>query len=188
MDLVLDPKTTAVVLIDLQHGTVARELAPHRSTEVVQRAAQLADKVREKGGTVIFVRVLVTEVLNLPVDSPSPRGTSVLPPNASELVPEAGVQPGDLVVTKRQWGAFYGTDLDQQLRRRGIRTVILGGIATNIGVESTARAGFDRGYELVFAEDAMSGITEETHNFSVKNLFPRMGRVRSVEQIVKALG
>jgi nicotinamidase-related amidase len=55
-------------------------------------------------------------------------------------------------VTKRQWGAFYATDLDQQLRRRGIRTIVLGGIATNFGVESTARAAFDRGYELVFAE------------------------------------
>jgi nicotinamidase-related amidase len=96
------------------------------------------------------------------------------------------VQPGDLVVTKRQWGAFYATDLDQQLRRRSIRTIVLGGIATNFGVESTARAAFDRGYELVFAENAMSSISAEAHHFSVNNIFPLMGRVRSVEEIVTA--
>ena len=96
------------------------------------------------------------------------------------------MQPGDIVLAKRQWGAFYGTGLEQQLRRRSIRTIILGGIATNIGVESTARAAFDRGYELVFAEDAMSSISEDAHNFSVKNIFPRMGRVRSTEEILRA--
>jgi len=84
------------------------------------------------------------------------------------------VQPGDIVLAKRPWGAFYETGLDQQLRRRSIRTIVLGGIATNFGVESSARAGFDRGYELVFAEDAMSSISEEAHNFFVKHIFPRM--------------
>jgi nicotinamidase-related amidase len=98
------------------------------------------------------------------------------------------VQPGDVVVTKRQWGAFYGTDLEQHLRRRGIRTIVLGGIATNIGVESTARAAHDQGYEVVFAEDAMSSLSAEVHEFPIKNIFPRMGRVRSVEEIMKALG
>jgi nicotinamidase-related amidase len=91
-------------------------------------------------------------------------------------------------VTKRQWGALYGTDLEQHLRRRGIRTIVIGGIATNIGVESTARAAFDQGYEVVFAEDAMSSLSAEIHAFPIKNIFPLMGRVRSVEQIVKALG
>jgi nicotinamidase-related amidase len=98
------------------------------------------------------------------------------------------VQAGDLIVTKRQWGAFYGTDLEQHLRRRGIRTIVIGGIATNFGVESTARAAFDQGYEVVFAEDAMSSVSAEVHEFPIKNVFPRMGRVRTVEQIVKALG
>ena len=91
-------------------------------------------------------------------------------------------------MTKRQWGAFYGTDLEQHLRRRGIRTIVIGGIATNIGVESTARAAFDQGYEVVFAEDAMSSLSAEVHEFPIKNIFPLMGRVRSVEQIVEALG
>jgi nicotinamidase-related amidase len=186
MDFALDPKTTVLVLIDLEHAIVAMNLAPYTSAEVVGRATKLADAFRKKGGTVVYVRVLVTEMARLPVDEPLMRpGTP--PPNASELVPEAGVQPGDLIVTKRQWGAFYGTDLEQHLRR-GIRTVVIGGIATNIGVESTARAAFDQGYEVVFAEDAMSSLSAEIHEFPIKNIFPLMGRVRSAEQIVTALG
>jgi nicotinamidase-related amidase len=187
MDFALDPKTTALVLIDLEHAIVAMQLAPHTSAEVISRAAKLADAFRKKGGTVVYVRVLVTEMAQLPVDEQLMRGGQP-PPNASELVPEAGVQADDLIVKKRQWGAFYGTDLEQHLRRRGIRTIVIGGIATNIGVESTARAAFDHGYEVVFAEDAMSSLSVEIHEFPIKNIFPLMGRVRSVEQIVKALG
>jgi nicotinamidase-related amidase len=82
---------------------------------------------------------------------------------------------------------FYDTGLDQQLRRRRVRTILLGGIATNIGVESTARAAFDMGYELIFVEDAMSSISAEAHQFAVKHIFPRMGRVRSTQEVVAEL-
>jgi nicotinamidase-related amidase len=186
MDLSLDPKVTAVALIDLQQGIVGRQAAPHATADVVRNGVRLADALRAKGGLVVFVRVNVSEVLSLPVDAPTPRPANV-PPEASELVPELNVQTGDVVVTKRQWGAFYGTDLEQQLRRRQIRTVVMGGIATNIGVESTARAAYDRGYELVFAEDAMSSVSAEAHGFAVSTTFPRMGRVRSTEQVLAAL-
>jgi nicotinamidase-related amidase len=109
------------------------------------------------------------------------------PPSASELVPEAGIQPGDIIITKRQWGAFYGTNLEQALDRKGIDTIIMAGIATNMGVESTARAAFDAGYALVFAEDAMTTMSAEWHEFPIKNLFPRMGRVRTTAEIIEAL-
>jgi nicotinamidase-related amidase len=110
-----------------------------------------------------------------------------VPPEASELVAELNVQASDVVVTKRQWGAFYGTDLEQQLRRREIRALVMGGIGTNIGVESSARAAYDRGYELVFAEDAMSSVSAEAHGFAVSTIFPRMGCVRSTENVLAAL-
>ena len=86
-------------------------------------------------------------------DTPRPR-----PADWAEIVPELGPEPGDLVITKRQWGAFYGTELDLQLRRRGIDTILLTGIATNIGVESTARDAYERGYRQVFVEDAMAAM------------------------------
>ncbi|NYF53264.1 hydrolase [Tunturiibacter gelidoferens] len=185
-DLVLDPKTTALVLIDLEYGIAAMDLAPYSSADVVSRCAGLAKTFRKKGAAVIFVKVLIPEMLQLPVDTSLMRGTP--PPNATEFVPEAGVQAEDLIVKKRSWGAFYGTDLELHLRRRGIKTIVIGGIATNFGVESTARAAFDQGYEVVFAEDAMSSVSAEAHEFPIKNVFPMMGRVRSVTQIVKALG
>ena len=93
----------------------------------------------------------------------------------------------DILITKRQWGAFYGTELDLQLRRRGITQIVLGGISTNIGVESTARAAWEHGYAVVFAEDAMSAQNAEQHRFAVETIFPRLGRVRSTAQVLDAL-
>jgi nicotinamidase-related amidase len=92
-----------------------------------------------------------------------------------------------IAITKRQWGAFYGTQLDLQLRRRGIKTIVIAGIATNFGVESTARDAFERGYALVFVEDAMAGLTEGAHAFAISTIFPRIGRVRSTEELLKSL-
>ncbi|MFZ6645153.1 hydrolase [Undibacterium sp. TJN25] len=187
--LAIEAASTALVLVDLQHGIVARELAPHTGAQVVSRSAQLAQAFRARGGTVVYVRVLVDEILKLPVDTPTyrPLGAPPLPANACELVPEAGVQPGDVLIVKKQWGAFYGTDLEQQLRRRGIRALVMAGIATNFGIESTARQAYDQGFELIFAEDAMSTMARELHDFSVQNIFPKMGRVRSTEQVLQAL-
>lgn len=188
MSLDLNPKSTALVLIDLEHGIVGRELAPYSGKDVVEHAAALAAALRSAGGTVIYVHVLLHEILRQSADKPMMPANAPLPPAAaSELVPEAGLEPGDVLVTKRQWGAFYGTSLDQQLRRRGITTIIMGGIATNFGVESTARAALDQGYELVFAEDAMSSLSPEMHSFSIEKTFPIMGRVRSTEEIIAAL-
>lgn len=186
MELALNPKTTSLVLIDLQNSNVARELSPYPARNVVKNAALLADKLRSKGGTVIFVQVNVADLLELPADRPFPR-PSVISPHASDIVPETGIRSGDLVVAKRQWGAFYGTELEQHLRRRGIQTIILGGIATNFGVESTARGAADRGFELVFAEDAMSAMSEEAHHFTIHTLFPIIGRVRTTAQILDAI-
>src|SRR5258707_2934965 len=92
-------------------------------------------------------------------------------------------QPSDLVITKRQWGAFYGTELDLQLRRRGVRCIVLGGIATNIGVESTARSAAEHGYELVIPEDLCSGASAEMHAFSFRHILPRLARITNSDEI-----
>jgi nicotinamidase-related amidase len=105
----------------------------------------------------------------------------------ADLVHELDGGPDDVVVTKRQWGAFYGTDLDLQLRRRGIGTLLLGGIATNFGVESTARDAWERAYHVVFVEDAMASFSADAHRFPVANVFPRLGRVRSTADVLGAL-
>ena len=106
-------------------------------------------------------------------------------PDFSELVPELERAPSDLVIMKHQWGAFYGTELDLQLRRRGIRTLVLAGISTNFGVESTARDAYERGYEQIFIEDAMSGLSPGAHEFAVKTIFPRLGRIVTTEEALR---
>jgi nicotinamidase-related amidase len=92
-------------------------------------------------------------------------------------------KPGDLRITKRQWGAFHGTELDLQLRRRCIQTIVLGGIATNIGVESTARQAWEHGYSIILAEDATSGQSVEMHRFSIENILPRISRISKAADI-----
>jgi nicotinamidase-related amidase len=188
-DISISLPTAALVLIDLQHGIVARPAAPRTGSEVVQKALRLAAKFRENAATVVLVRVAFSpdrkDALHPDVDAPAPPG--VPPPNWAEYVPEIGPRDGDILITKRQWGAFYGTDLDLQQRRRGVRTIVLAGIATNFGVESTARGAYERGYQQVFVEDAMTSLTAEGHDFTVKNILPRIGRVRSTNAVLEAL-
>ena len=185
-DLSLDLARTALVLIDLQNGIVPRPWAPYTGEHVVGNCSQLAQEMRNLGGMVVYVHVLLNDMVSLPADQPG-NAPGAPPPEASQFVPEAGVEATDVVIVKRQWGAFYGTNLDQQLRRRGIRTIVIGGIATNMGVESTARAAFDRAYELVFVEDAMTSFSAEAHQFACGQVFKRMGRVRSTEHVLQAL-
>jgi len=186
----LDPKTTALVIIDLQKGIAARQTAPHSSETVVKNASRLADEFRRHGATVVPVHVSYSpdggDRLKPIADSP-PTIPADIPPDWSDFVSEIGPREGDVIVTKRQWGAFYGTDLDQQLRRRGITTIVIGGIATNMGVESTARDAYERGYNLVFVENAMASFTAEMHEFAVANIFPRIGRVRNTEEVLEGI-
>jgi nicotinamidase-related amidase len=122
-----------------------------------------------------------------PVTDSPPSAAMSEPAGWTELCAQLNVQASDIVVLKRQWGAFYGTDLDLQLRRRGIETIVMAGIATSIGVDSTARGAFERGYQQVFVEDAMADLHAEMHDATCRFIFPRMGRVRSTEQVLSAI-
>ena len=187
-DFKLDLAGTALVLVDLQNGNMARKLAPYSSEQVLGNCVLLAQEMRNRGAMVVFVRVLLNELQPGPADAPLQAADAPPPPpDASQFAPEAGVEATDVVIVKRQWGAFYGTELDQLLRRRHIKTLVLGGIVTNIGVESTARAAHDLGYALVCAEDAMSGISAEAHDFACRNTFRIMGRVRKTRELIDAL-
>ena len=189
--LELDAKTCALVLIDLQHAIVGRPgLAPHAGGDVVARCNALAAACRAKGATVVYVHVDLAHMLQPPVDQPMRDPSApVPPPSASELAPAAGydADAGDLLVTKRQWGAFFGTNLEAQLRDRGIETVILAGIATNFGVESTGRAAQGLGFALVVVEDACTTMSAAMHAFAIEQIFPRIARVRSTNEVIAAL-
>ncbi|MFC8506553.1 isochorismatase family protein [Streptomyces sp. NPDC057411] len=164
----LDPGHSALVLVDLMERIVALPLAPHSGTDVLTAADRLAHAFRAAGAPVVHIRV----------ERP---GVDVQPPG-SELV-AALVHDGDPVVVKRTIGGFQGTGLHELLAERDVNTLVFGGIATNLGVESTARAAADLGYELVFAEDAMTALTADEHQASVRLDFPRLGTVAPVDAI-----
>ena len=120
-------------------------------------------------------------------DSITPLSKAQQSADWSDLVPELNPQENDQRITKKQWGAFYGTDLDLQLRRRKIDTIVLCGISTNIGVESTARFAYEYGYQQFFVEDAMSSRSASEHQHSVETIFPRIGRVRKTMDMLAIL-
>ena len=189
--LALDPRTTALVLIDVQKGVLARALAPYGAAQIVQNAARLGLHFEEVGAMVALVRVAFSanaaDQLNLPVDAPSQTPAGGLPADWAEFAPEIGALHADIVITKRHWGAFYGTELDLQLRRRGVATIVVAGIATNFGVESTAREAWQNNYAVVIAEDAVTSVAEDLHKFSIEKILPRIARIRSTAEIVGAL-
>ncbi|PAF02365.1 isochorismatase family protein [Bacillus velezensis] len=173
---------TALVLIDLQSGIVPID----KSGTVVPNAKKLIDVFREKGGFISFVNVDFHDGADAlkPLTDEETAGHSAPPADWAEFVPDIGVKENDYTVTKRQWGAFFGTDLDLQLRRRGIDTIVLCGIATNIGVESTAREAFQLGYQQVFVTDAMATFSDEQHEATLKFIFPKIGRSRTTEEFI----
>ena len=188
--LSLDPLSTALVLIDLQRGIVSRDTKPHTAADVVARAASLTKAFRQRGALVVLVHVQFAPDLadRLIPEADAAMASAPMSPEWSEIVPDLGSDPRDVVIRKRNWGAFYGTDLDLQLRRRNIHTIVLGGIATNFGVESTARDAYERAYEQVFVEDATASMSGEMHSFVMSNIFPRIGRVRSTADVLAAIG
>jgi nicotinamidase-related amidase len=186
-ELQLDPKKAALVLIDLQNSAIGVITAPYAVAQVVANSKKLAEAFRVHGAPVVYVRVDLNDFMKLPVDQPHNLGDKPLPAAASEITPSAGFQPGDILVTKRHWGAFAGTDLEQQLKTRGVDTVVLTGISTNHGVESTARQGTGLGFAFVLVEDACSSQNAEHHRFAFENIFPRLTRVRSTDEVLASL-
>ncbi|WP_055489827.1 hydrolase [Streptomyces sp. TP-A0356] len=184
----LDPRT-ALVVIDLQNGIVGRPTQPHSGPEVVARTAELADAFRARDLPVVLVRVSFAPdgADAVPGRVEHRRGGGAFPEGWDVIVDELSGHPGDIHVTKHNWGAFHGTDLDVQLRRRGVTQVVLTGIATSIGVESTARAAYEHGYHVTLATDAMADADPEAHRGSVERIFPRLGERGTTAEILELL-
>lgn len=177
----LDPHT-ALIVIDLQNGIVACPTA-HRTTEVIARAAALAAAFRQQQKPVVLVNVTGFA----PGRTGQARRAGELPADWSTLVPELGRQPGDHTVSKQTWGAFIGTDLLAHLRENGVTQVVLAGISTSIGVESTARQAYELGFNVTLAIDAMTDMNAEAHINSVERIFPRLGETGSTAEIIALL-
>jgi len=165
----LELSRTALVLIDLMPRIIAMPTAPHSGEQVHSRCLALADAIRARGGLVVHVRV----------ERPGAQ------PEGSELATEP--HEGDVVVVKHSWGAFGSSDLHDELRKRDIQTIVLGGIATNFGVESTGRGADDHGYATIFVSDAMTGLDQHAHDFAVDYVFSRLGTVVTSEELLAQL-
>ena len=172
---------TALVLIDLQKGIIAAPRQPRSAGDAVAACAALAARFRAARAQVVLVHVGFApdygDALKQPVDEPSPRPDGGLPPDFTTFA-DGLQQDGDIVILKRNWGAFHGTELDVILSRRGINTIVVAGITTNFGVESTARQAWERNYAVVVAEDGCTTNSAEMHGLAVKYVLPRIARVR----------
>jgi nicotinamidase-related amidase len=187
--LKINPQKTALVVIDLQKGIASIPTEPYPSKVVIENTVKILTECRKNNMTVFLVHVSPSPDFKdaLRPVSESTFQSSGYNPSWSEFVPELNIQPSDFLITKRQWGAFYGTELDLQLRRRGIDTIILCGISTNFGVESTARFAYEFGFNQIFVSDAMAARSKEEHNNSLKFIFPRLGLIRNTNEIIQAL-
>ncbi|MEX5652366.1 isochorismatase family protein [Staphylococcus cohnii species complex 1658] len=181
----VDYKKTALVLIDLQKGILSMDSFPHSSDEIIKNAEKLITNFRKNNGFIAFVRVKFHDGQ----DALKPKLAEQSLPGKpdgdfSDFPANFNVSEADYVINKKGFSAFFGTDLDLQLRRRGIENIILGGISTHIGVDTTARDAYQHGYEQYFVTDVMSAPRVELHNFSINNSFPIMGKTTSVDNLI----
>ncbi len=177
----LDP-ISALIVIDLQNGIVSLATA-HPVDAVVRKAAVLSAAFRRHGLPVI----LVTVDGPAPGRTEQPRAAGNLPTGWTDLVPELDRQPQDHTVTKRTWGALTNTGLDDYLKSRGVTQVVVAGIATSFGVESTARQAHELGYNVTLAVDAMTDRSPDAHVNSVTLIFPRLGETGTTAEIIDLL-
>lgn len=177
----LDPKT-ALVVIDLQKGILALPTA-HPTGPVVQQAVALLDAFRRHRLPVVLVNVAG----GAPGRTEQPRNTAGVPADWADLVPELKQQPGDHLVTKHTWGAFTNTDLEQYLKSQGVTQVVVIGVATSIGVESTARYAYELGFNVTLATDAMTDLNADAHHNAVTRMFPRLGETGTTREIIDLL-
>jgi nicotinamidase-related amidase len=174
---------SALIVIDLQIG-VSKLPSVDPIAEVAERSAELARQFRAKNQPVFLVNA---------VSAPRPQGRTALgpmppqPPEWSELLPELDAQPSDVRITKAQLGAFIGTALEVYLRRLGVTQLVLTGVATSLGVESTARQAYEFNYNIAFIVDAMTDLRAEAQANSLQRIFPMLGELGTCEEAAKLL-
>lgn len=177
----LDPNT-ALVVVDLQKGIVAHPTA-HPIRQVIDRASRLAAAFRQRGLPVVLVNV----VGGAPGRTEHGSQLADLPEDWTELVPELAQRSTDHTVTKRTWGAFTDTDLAGWLKSRSVTQLVLAGVATSIGVESTGRCAHEFGFNVTLAIDAMTDMSAEAHDNSVRRIFPRLGETGGTDDVTAQL-
>ncbi len=178
----LDPNT-ALIVIDLQKGIVSGNFV-HPIADIINRARILIDAFRANRLPVVLVNVTGRPQGRT---EQGPRSSISFSEDWSNLLPELHQQPSDMVVTKRSWGAFATTDLERKLKAQGVTQVVVTGVATSVGVEATARQAYEQGFNVTLALDAMTDIRQEAHEYSIRNVFPRLGETGTTQEVIDLL-
>jgi nicotinamidase-related amidase len=181
----LDPKT-ALIVVDLQKGVVGLPAAAHPMETVIANSVALADAFRSDGLPVVLVNVTGAPAGR--TERSAAGGLGAARPEGWEiLIPELNQQPSDHLVTKRTRGAFTGTDLEDYLHDQGVTQVVVVGVATGSGVESTARHAHELGFHVTLATDAMTDMSADIHDNSVQRIFPGIGETGTTAEILELL-
>ncbi|GAA4176967.1 isochorismatase family protein [Gryllotalpicola koreensis] len=180
-------QTPALVVIDLQTGLKGFPTA-HSFDDVVANSAKLAEAFRAAGLPVVLVNVAGAAPGRTERSKASGRPTGgSLPAEATVLLPELNQQPSDITVTKTTLGAFLSTDLDAKLKAAGATQIVLTGVSTTSGVESTARSAYELGYHVAFVTDAMTDTSEAAHDASIEHQFPKLGELGTTAEVLELL-
>jgi nicotinamidase-related amidase len=184
----LDPSRTALLVMDYQQGILNRIEDPDA---LAAKARTAIDTLREAGATIGYVRVAFTEAeleampetAGMARVKAMPAGSMAVDAPATQVDERVAPADGDIVVRKVRVGAFGTTDLDQQLRARGVDTLVLAGISTSGVLLSTVRDGYDRDYRLLVLADASADPEPGVHEFLTETLFPRQAEVIEVADL-----
>ncbi|MGH7285504.1 MAG: cysteine hydrolase family protein [Polyangiaceae bacterium] len=188
--LSLDPKTTALLVMDYQ--TVIVSMAPD-AENLLARAGKLLGAARAKGIRVVYVVVQFREGYpevsekNQAFGGLKSTGRMIEGKPGTEIHAAVAPKSGEPLVTKRRVGAFSGSDLDCVLRGGGIDTIVLAGISTSGVVLSTLRLAADIDYRIVVVEDCCADPDAEVHRVLTEKIFPRQAKVVKSETILAAL-
>jgi nicotinamidase-related amidase len=175
-------QTTALVIIDLQNGIVAYSTIDPIE-HILARASELTEAFRRHTLPVVLVNVDGMA----PGRTEQQRPPRTFPAGWTDIVPQLNAQPSDHTVTKRTWGAFTNTDLEAYLKAKNVTQIVLAGVATSAGVESTARHAYELGFNVTLAVDAMTDLNPDAHTNSVTRIFPRIGETGTTPEIIALL-
>jgi ureidoacrylate peracid hydrolase len=216
----IDPATTAVMVVDMQHDFASAggmfdragiDISPVQ--KIIEPTRSLLEAARTAGLTICYLKMAFRDDLSDAGHPHSPTwikhipmnvGASVESPNGqlsrilirdtwnTDIIPELTPHPGDMVVYKHRYSGFYGTELEPELRRRGIETIIFVGATTSVCVESTVRDAMARDFHCIVVEDCVAepigaDLERSNHDASLLTLQVLFASISSSESLTSGL-
>lgn len=198
----LDPRKTALVVVDLQNAFMLDGVAHNpvmMAREIVPNVNRLAASVRAAGGTVVWIQTTATDdvtetwsvydELSSPQQAERRKAALRAGSRGHALWAELDVQPSDLRVEKTRFSAFLqgSSDLERVLRQRGLDTILIAGTVTGVCCESTARDAMMRNFRVLMISDANAAKSDEEHAAALVAFYTTFGDVMTIDEVVARL-